>query len=273
MTKESGEVTIEEDQTLRELVARLALVSSAEKAPEKREQVFVTLARHGSQLCSNSVFDFDSGRAPEIKLQDGDFITISPRETARVWIFGNVNLPGQYDVAVGSNFLQALAAAGGPRADATLRDVQLMRGTTTSKVDLSKAALGSTDKLGIVEAGDILLVGVNNRRIAVLGQVNVPGLRYLNDDVEVRVADAISMAGGLTKRGPANRITILRPQANGTVTKIPVDFSKFLSKGDIASNPLLLSGDVVTVGETPRIDLGEAIGLALGVFGLRNILR
>lgn len=268
LSKETGEVTFEEGNSLRQLTARIVAVPSA----IQREQVFVHVMRKGSQVCRVSVFDLESGRASDVILNDGDFITISQPETTRIWVLGGVGRPGQYDLSTQTTMLQAIAAAAGARQDATLKSVTVMRGSAKIKLNLSAAGPDS-DKTQAIQSGDIVMVGINNNRVAVLGQVNVPGVHIMNDDIECRLADAISLAGGLTRRGPANRIWILRADNDGKLEKIAVDFSKYLYKADAACNPVLIAGDVVMVGETNRMEVGEVIGAALGLFGIGSFFR
>jgi protein involved in polysaccharide export with SLBB domain len=273
--KETGEVSIEEGTALKELIARVASVpaGNAAQPAERREQVLVTVVRGGTQVTRESLFDVESGKAAATTLSDGDFVTIAPRESVRVWVLGGVARPGQFDVAVGSTAIQAVAVAGGSKAEATLTDVTLMRAGKSLNLDLSKNSPRSEGKTTTLEAGDILIVGANNRRIAVLGQVNAPGLHTLNDEIEPRISDAIALAGGWTKRGPANRVWIVRTSVDGSVAKLPVDFSKFLFKGDAAFNPRVYPGDVVMVGETPRIEIGDILGVAFGLIGIRNVFK
>lgn len=269
-----GERNIETGRTLRQLVAQAAVLpGEGVEGTQRREEVIVSLSRNGKEILRSSLFDVDSGRASDLELQDGDFITISPREKMRVWVVGKVPRTGQYDLPVGATVLQALAVSGGPDALGTYKDVLLLRQGITRTLDVSRTSPTPEDKTLTLEAGDILFVGANTRRIAILGEVRVPGVHYLTDDLQPRVSDALGLAGGLTRRGPATRVAILRMDANGNVERIPVNFSLFLNKGDESANPFVLPGDVVMVGETNRIEIQDIINATLGLLGLRNLVR
>ncbi|MCH8274418.1 MAG: SLBB domain-containing protein [Armatimonadetes bacterium] len=272
-----GERTVEQGTGIRELVAETAAVED-----ERREQIFVSVVRDGREVYRHSVFDIDASRAPSMELSDGDFITLAPLESVRVWVFGAVASPGQYDVPAGSNVLQALAMAGGVTQDGSLRNVRILRGAVELRIDLRNGAqvpeLEDADGDGVeqrwrTEAGDIIVVAENTRRVAVLGEVASPGVYFIQDEIDPTLSDVIGMAGGFTKRGPANRVAIIRVMPGGEVKRIPVDFSRYLKRGDEGFNPPIMPGDVVMVGETPRIEISAVVNALIGLFGLRTLIR
>jgi protein involved in polysaccharide export with SLBB domain len=206
-------------------------------------------------------------------LEDGDYISIAAEPTDRVWVFGAVVRPGQYDLPQASTALQAIAAASGATGQATLSLVEVLRGNDVIPLNLSASSPRPSDKRFSLREGDIVYVRPNVRRIAVLGEVANPGLHLIQDDLDPHVSDAIALAGGLTKRGPATRVSILRAKGNGEVERIPVDFSRFLKEGRGEFNPPIQPGDVVVVGETNRIEIQAIMNVALGLLGIRNLLR
>jgi hypothetical protein len=54
---------------------------------------------------------------------------------------------------------------------------------------------------------------------------------------------------------------------------IPVDFSKYLNHADANFNPIIKEGDIVMVGETPRIEFRDVMNALIAIFGFRNIVR
>lgn len=268
-TRVPGEVAVEQGTTLRQLVANVGLP----QVSVDEERVEVTLQRSGQTLLRATLRDVRAGVSRDIELQDGDYVAIAPEETDRVWVFGAVGRPGQYDVPKGSNVLQAIAAAAGADPTATLKIVEVLRGQQVQPLDISATSPSPDDKRFPVEEGDIIYVRPNARRVVVLGEVSSPGLLMLPDDMQPRISDALALAGGLTRRGPATRVSIVRVQPNGEVVRIPVDFSRYLKNAEAQFNPEVLPGDVVMVGETPRVDIQVAINLTLGLLGIRNFLR
>ncbi|MEP0767108.1 MAG: SLBB domain-containing protein [Fimbriimonadia bacterium] len=265
--QQPGERAVEQGTTLRQALADMVPAKA-----DRAERLIVTVTRQGAEALRTTLYDVQTGRASEFPMQDGDFVAMAPEETNRVWVFGVVEQPGQYDLPVGSTLVQALSMAGGAKPEASLRDVQVLRGKETLRVDLRDPKQMEQTPLTIAE-GDIVLVRENARRVAVVGEVRQPGLFVMRDDVETRLSDALALAGGLTKRGPAARITLIRVSSDGTVSRIPVDFSKYLKSADASGNPLIVSGDVVVAGETPRIELGDVASVLLGAVGLWGLIR
>lgn len=272
-TRVPGEVAVEEGTTLRQLVANVGAPQISLDDLHAEERVEVTLQRAGRMLFRSTLRDVRAGVASDVVLQDGDYVAIAPEETDRVWVFGAVGRPGQYDVPTGSNVLQAIAAAAGADPTATLKIVEVLRGNEVRALDISATSRSPEDKRFPVREGDIVYVRPNARRVVVLGEVNAPGLHMLPDDMQPRISDALALAGGLTRRGPATRVSIVRVQPNGEVIRIPVDFSRYLKNAEAEFNPEVLPGDVVMVGETPRVDIQTVISLTLGLLGIRNFLR
>lgn len=267
MTAKPGSVTYEQGTTLQQIIAEIA-----KSGNEKREQIWVSVIRGGSVVKRANLFDLDSGREPVFMLEDGDFVSISPEETYRVWVFGEVSHPGQYDLPAGSNILQAISASGGARSGSSLRNVRVMRGRNTQLHNLY-AFQDKPDEVPKNEPGDIIIVSENVRKVAVFGEVNRPGVFTMNDTADTKLSDAIGYAGGLTKRGPANRISIIRLNENNEAIMIPVDFSKYLNHADANFNPIIKEGDIVMVGETPRIEFRDVMNALIAIFGFRNIVR
>lgn len=273
LTRVPGEMAVEQGTTLRQLVANVSVPQVSLDDLHAEESVEVTLQRSGRTLLRATLRDVRAGASRDIELQDGDYVSIAPEETDRVWVFGAVGRPGQYNVPKGSNVLQAIAAAAGADPTATLKIVEVLRGQQVQPLDISATSPSPDDKRFLVEEGDIIYVRPNARRVVVLGEVNSPGLHMLPDDMQPRISDALALAGGLTRRGPATRVSIVRVQPNGEVVRIPVDFSRYLKNAEADFNPELLPGDVVMVGETPRVDIQTIISLTLGLLGIRNFLR
>ncbi|GMV37978.1 MAG: hypothetical protein AMXMBFR61_24860 [Fimbriimonadales bacterium] len=265
--QQPGERAVEQGTTLRQALADMVPAKS-----DRPERLVVTVTRHGAEVLRTTLYDVQTGRTPEFPVQDGDFVAMAPEETNRVWVFGPVEQPGQYDLPVGSTLVQALSVAGGAKPEASLRDIRILRGKETLRADLRDPRQMEQAPLTMVE-GDIVVVRENTRRFAVVGEVRQPGLFVMRDDTETRLSDALALAGGLTKRGPAGRITLIRVSSDGTVSRIPVDFSKYLKSADASSNPLIVAGDIVVAGETPRIELADVAGAVLGVVGLWGLVR
>lgn len=78
-------------------------------------------------------------------------------------------------------------------------------------------------------------------QVHVLGQVDAPGTYRFGPSV--RVAEAISIAGGVTERGALRNIELRR---SGTV-RDKIDLFRFYEGGDLNANPFLQDNDVIFV--------------------------
>jgi protein involved in polysaccharide export with SLBB domain len=86
--------------------------------------------------------------------------------------------------------------------------------------------------------------------IYVVGMVNKPGEYPMPVDRDVRVLEAIGLAGGVDRASLPNKALIIRqrPDGSGVVT-VRIDLDK--AKRDNAENIRLMQGDTLSVEETP----------------------
>ena len=90
----------------------------------------------------------------------------------------------------------------------------------------------------------VVVTQVNSKRIYVIGAVARSGAQPLNQDM--RVLDAISVAGGFVQFAQKGDIKILRP-SGGEIVEYRFDYGAYL-KGDApGSNMLLRPGDTIVV--------------------------
>jgi len=99
--------------------------------------------------------------------------------------------------------------------------------------------------------------------IYVVGMVNKPGEYPMPVDRDIRVLEAVGVAGGVDRASLPNKALIIRqrPDGSGVVT-VRIDLDK--AKRDNAENIRLMQGDTVSVEETPA-------SFARGL--LRNAIR
>jgi protein involved in polysaccharide export with SLBB domain len=152
-------------------------------------------------------------------------ISLSRLRTVRVYVVGDVNGPGAYDVSSLATPLNVLLAAGGPTSLGSLRVVQHYRGTKmVQEVDLYDLLLhGSRAGLERLEAGDSLLVPPIGSQIRIDGLVRRPAIYELHG--ETNLAEAINLAGGLLPTASLNRIEIQRLDAHEKRTMVSLDLS------------------------------------------------
>lgn len=89
---------------------------------------------------------------------------------------------------------------------------------------------------------EVRVASYKSQSVSVTGEVNDPSRQPLTD-VPLTLLDAIDAAGGLTSSADPRRVIIRRGGRSHTV-----DMKAFLEQGVGANNPVLQSGDVVSVG-------------------------
>ena len=81
-------------------------------------------------------------------------------------------------------------------------------------------------------------------RYSVIGDVGQPGIRLMNH--RLTVTEALAEAGGVLQTGDRSKVVVLRRQANGILSPIPVNVSA-IYKGKAADNTYLVPGDQIVV--------------------------
>jgi protein involved in polysaccharide export with SLBB domain len=142
-------------------------------------------------------------------------VTVSQLRSVRVYVVGDVQRPGGYDISSLATPLSALYAAGGPTSVGSLRFVRHYRGDRSIEdVDLYDFLLnGIRSGSARFESGDTLLVPPAGTQVAISGAVKRPAI-YEVKAPEATLASAIEDAGGLTAAASLDHITIERIDAN-----------------------------------------------------------
>jgi polysaccharide biosynthesis/export protein len=101
--------------------------------------------------------------------------TLAPR-TVRVRVVGEVNSPGEVEVPPDSTISSAVAIAGGPNRDATLRRVELVRLNENGQITSEEMDLRDLDDDYQVQEGDVIYVPERGRSsfFRVMGEVLSP---------------------------------------------------------------------------------------------------
>ncbi len=142
-------------------------------------------------------------------------VTIARLRTVRVYVVGDVQRPGAYDISSLSTPLNALYAAGGPTGIGSLRVAKHYRGKELIReVDLYDFLLrGVRSDTERIEDGDTILVSPVGRQVTVAGMVKRPAIYELKD--ETKLSDVLNDAGGVLVSASLTHITIERIEAQG----------------------------------------------------------
>ena len=142
-------------------------------------------------------------------------VTVSRLRSVRVYLVGDVQRPGGYDISALATPLSALYAAGGPTPVGSLRMLLHYRGKQlVEKVDLYDFLLhGMRNGSAPFESGDTLLVPAAGRQVAISGAVKRPAIYELTAG-ETTLASVIEDAGGFTAAASLSHIRIERIDAS-----------------------------------------------------------
>ncbi|MGB9472759.1 MAG: SLBB domain-containing protein [Candidatus Acidiferrum sp.] len=152
-------------------------------------------------------------------------VSVSRLRTIRVYVVGEVEEPGAYDISSLSTALNALVAAGGATARGSLRSLKHMRGRQElEKIDAYDLLLhGVTPTAQKFENGDTLMVPPLGPQVTVTGMVRRPAIYELNG--EKTVEDVLELAGGILPAAALQHVEVQRLEAHEKRTMLSLDLS------------------------------------------------
>lgn len=142
-------------------------------------------------------------------------VTIARLRSVRVYVVGDVQRPGGYDISSLATPVSALFAAGGPTSVGSLRIVRHYRGNRLIEdIDLYDFLLhGIRSESARFQSGDTLLVPPAGPQVAVFGAVKRPAI-YEMKAGESTLQSIVDDAGGFTAAASPGHITIERIDAH-----------------------------------------------------------
>ena len=192
--------------------------------------------------------------------EDQIAVTITTARTITVSIYGEVGVQGGFTVSALNTAFNALAAAGGPTAMGSIRNIQLTRGGKTSKLDLYAFMTKPDAKTGYdLQNNDVLFVPVAQKIVTLEGAVNRP-MRYELIEKET-LKDLINYAGGLTYNAYMENAQIERRE-NGEVKYLEFGLDNVI-KG--SQKIELKNGDIIRI-RTSNKPLEDYVAIEGGVY-------
>ena len=174
--------------------------------------------------------------------QDQIAVTISTARTLTVNIYGEVGVQGGFTISALNTVFNALAAAGGPTLNGTVRNIQLSRAGKTHTLDLYQYMKNPTDgSYYDLQNNDVLFVPMAQKVVTIQGAVRRP-MRYELVEGE-SLTDLIELAGGLADNAYTEYMQIERFK-NGKPELLEYNLSNVLENKQIV---YLAPGDVVTI--------------------------
>ncbi len=155
-------------------------------------------------------------------------VSLTRLRTVRVYVVGDVQNPGAYDISSLSTPLNALLSANGPTSQGSLRTVRHYRGKQLiQEVDLYELLLhGVRSDVRRLESGDTVQVPPIGSQVTVEGMVRRPAHYELKG--EKNLTEALELAGGILPTAALRHIEVQRVVAHEKRTMLDID----LPKGD-----------------------------------------
>ena len=193
-------------------------------------------------------------------------VTVKEVNSYKLFLVGAVLRPGTYRARSDMTLLQLLSLGGGAAPGAELAQAYIVRKDQKIAVNAKKLLdEGDPSQNPVLLAGDTVVVPGTSRlpgafgpvggpgpgraavpSVYVLGQVLRPGAIPLVGDL--KVVQALAMAGGFTPFASPSRVTVIREEGAKRVM-LAVDVNAIL-KGEAAQDVELQVGDVIHVPET-----------------------
>jgi polysaccharide export outer membrane protein len=203
-------------------------------------------------------------RSPQVAVQ------LVERRSIRVSVVGEVEKPGDYEIPLAhADLMAAISLAGGLKSDSAGEIVEIThpansfavqqasypgappspvngRNVTVNLRDVTDGRPGDFH----LENGTVVMVQKKPpRKFSVIGLVNRPGQYEGLNDQDIRLLDAIAIAGG-RRLELADKVRVFRT-IDSSDQPIIIQASVREAKGGGPANILLMAGDVVSVEETP----------------------
>jgi protein involved in polysaccharide export with SLBB domain len=184
-------------------------------------------------------------------------VTVARLRTVRIYVVGDVQRPGAYDLSSLASPVSALYAAGGPTATGSLRVARHLRNDKLiGEIDLYDFLLHGVRKDDDrLEGGDTLLIPPAGPQVAVYGAVKRPAIYELRDEKSLKAV--LDAAGGAMVAAALGHITVERIDANQQRETIGLN----MAAGDTAETAIasfeVKDGDRVRV--TPILPYSERV--------------
>ena len=174
-------------------------------------------------------------------------VSVSRLRTVRVYVVGEVEEPGAYDISSLSTALNALVAAGGATPRGSLRSLKHMRGRQElEEIDAYDLLLhGVTPDAKRLENGDTLLVPPAGAQATVTGMVRRPAIYELHG--EKTVADVLELAGGILPAAALRHVEVQRLEAHEKRTMLSLDLSSENSAPSQLASFRIQDGDEIHI--------------------------
>jgi protein involved in polysaccharide export with SLBB domain len=150
-------------------------------------------------------------------------VSLARLRTVRVYVVGDVQRGGAYDVSSLSTPLNAVYLAGGPTSRGSMRILKLYRGKQlVQTIDVYDLLLhGVRADIQHLEPGDTIMVPPIGPEVKIQGMVRRPAIYELNG--EANLAQVLELAGGVLASGTLRNVDVERVEAHQSRTMLRLD--------------------------------------------------
>lgn len=194
---------------------------------------------------------------PQISIEVQQFATTSAT------VIGEVQNPGKVELLAPHSLLDVIGMTGGETQLAG-NEIEVKRADgdpPTKSYHYARGGDATEIREVMVHPGDTVIVkraGV----VYVLGAVNRPGGYAMQEQGELNVAEAISLAQGLALQANVGALRVVQKQPDGKTLEIPVSYKKIM---DGKESPMMLAaGDIVYV---PVSHMKTVLSSTMGIVG------
>jgi protein involved in polysaccharide export with SLBB domain len=161
-------------------------------------------------------------------------VSLARLRTIRIYVVGDVERAGAYDISSLSTPLNAVFMAGGPTSRGSLRTLRHYRGNTlVQEVDVYDLLLrGIRNGVERLQSGDTVLVPPLGGEITVEGMVRRPAIYELHG--EKNLAEVLELAGGVLTSGTLRHVDVERVQAHESRTMLRLDIPENNNQESVA---------------------------------------
>jgi protein involved in polysaccharide export with SLBB domain len=202
-------------------------------------------------------------------------LSVTEVRTIQVYVIGEVEQPGAYQLASVATVTNAMYAAGGPTDMGNLRGITIQRreGEDVS-FDLYPYLLAGDVSGDItLQQGDVVFVPVKDRRVLLQGSVVRPAYYDVNDNEDLADVLAAARFGAHANRRRLTIHRIVRPadRGPGLGDRVAIDLPLTPAETDSATNAVggvvippvgLQDGDSIVVDSVPSLSQGYYITIS-----------
>jgi len=194
---------------------------------------------------------------PQISLDVQQFATTTAT------VIGEVQNPGKVELLAPHSLLEVIGMVGG-ESQLAGNEIELKRADgdpPTKTYHYARGGDASAIRDVMVHPGDTVIVkraGI----VYVLGAVNRPGGYSMQEQGELNVAQAISLAQGLALQAKVGSLRVVQHRPDGQLVEVPVSYKKIMDGKEIPLS--LAAGDIVYV---PISKTKTVMGATVGIIG------